>query len=670
MRRSLLLLLFALTALPAFADTGAQRQAFLDAEAALKRGDRAGYDRLLARLDDYPLRPYLVHADLTRRLSQRPSAEVHRFLAEEDGTVLGERLRGAWLERLATLGDWPGYLEFHRPDGNTATDCRRRHALLATGRRDEALDGLEAVWLTGRSLPDACDPLLDVWRAKGLTPELIFERLRLALEAGQTGLAGYLAKSLPEADRVPANRWIALHRNPERLEGTHIDPASHPRAADLLRHAYIRHTRNDPQAAAALWDARKAALALPVDHAMAIEREIALRLALRRLPEAGPRMARLDPQAFDTTLREWQARRAIAAGDWAQLAAAIQAMDPAARAESTWRYWEARALEAQGEAAAARPLYEGLAEERHFYGFLAADRIRQPYRIGHRPTRADEARVAEIASHPAIRRAKELYTLGRTTDARREWASALGDLDKPGREIAAMIADRLGWHDRAIVAAARAEAWDDINLRFPIDHRLIVAQEAQRHEINPAWAFAVIRQESAFLSEARSSAGAVGLMQIMPATAKTIAARAKVNLRGTQTLLDPAQNIRLGTWYLRHNLDQFGGNPVLASAAYNAGSHRVRSWLPADGSMEADAWIETIPFNETREYVKRVMTYKLLYEIRLGMPPTQVGMNLAPIAPRDDLERTRLVHIRSFPPVLARGQPFCDAPGYTEAPCS
>lgn len=633
-----------------------QRKNFLDAEAALKRGDRTGYERRLAALADYPLHPYLIHADLQGRLARLSAGEVHGFLEGHDDTLLADRLRDAWLEHLAKAGNWPLYLEFHRPDGSQSTECEYRQALLATGRRDQALQGFESIWLTGRSLPSACDAALAAWQAGSLTDELVWERLRLALEAGETGLAGYLKRMLPRHEQTWAGRWIDLHRKPEGLAAVNWKAGAHLRAGVILRHALIRLARLDPARAADLWAARKGGFGLDQAAADAVEREIALRMALRGMPEAGARLAALPARAFDSTLRQWQARRAIAEGDWTTVSRAIHSMDAADRADGTWRYWEARALEARGQTGAAKNLYATIAGERSFYGFLAAERINRPYRIAHRPIAHDERAIAAVAAQPTVRRAAELYALGRIIDARREWEHALRDLDNRGRELAAVIADRWGWHDRAIISAARAESWDDINLRFPIDHASLVSREAKRHEISPALAFAVIRQESAFMADVRSRAGALGLMQIMPSTARTIAPKAKVRYRGASALLDPAQNIRLGTWYLRDNLDLFGSHPALAAAAYNAGRNRVMTWLPETGEMAADAWIETIPFNETREYVKRVLSYRVLYEVRLGLPVTSLRELLAPIAPRGDLERLRLVHLRSLDnvPVSAR----------------
>ena len=196
---------------------------------------------------------------------------------------------------------------------------------------------------------------------------------------------------------------------------------------------------------------------------------------------------------------------------------------------------------------------------------------------------------------------------------------------------AAKLADEWGWHDRAIATLARARYWDDLELRFPLAHQQVVLTQAKRQKVNPAWAFAIIRQESAFTTDARSHAGAMGLMQLMPRTARTVARSMKMQPPRRYDLLKIDTNIRLGVRYLKKVQDRNQGHPVLATAAYNAGQSRVTQWLPEQGSVAADVWIETVPFQETRDYLKRVMTYTVIYEQRLGRDPVPLLERMSPI---------------------------------------
>jgi soluble lytic murein transglycosylase len=272
-----------------------------------------------------------------------------------------------------------------------------------------------------------------------------------------------------------------------------------------------------------------------------------------------------------------------------------------------------------------------LAGERDYYGFLAADRVGQVYRFGHDAVPFTETDLAAAEALPGIARARELLRVGLTIDARREWRDAIRDLDDRQLEIAAVLAGRWGWHDRAIVTVARADHFDDLDLRFPLVYQDLVLSNARATGLDPAWVYGVMRQESAFWEDARSRSGALGLMQLMPSTARETARRLRERVDDVYDLLSPPKNIRLGVAYLRRVLDRFDGHQGLATAAYNAGPGRVRSWLPGSHPLAADIWVDTVPFNETRGYVKRVMAYTAIYEHRLERPVRPLKGRLPPV---------------------------------------
>ena len=250
--------------------------------------------------------------------------------------------------------------------------------------------------------------------------------------------------------------------------------------------------------------------------------------------------------------------------------------------------------------------------------------------MAHRPLDFEQEELSSLNNIPAFVRARELFVLERTTDARREWQWAVKDMSKAELLKAASLANQWGWYDRAIMTVALARYWDDLELRFPLAHQKLVVSQAKRRNINPAWAFAVIRQESAFSPDARSHAGAMGLMQLMPRTARQVARNLKIRMRSKSDLLNVKTNIRLGVGYLKKVYDRFDGHKVLATAAYNAGGHRVKQWLPEE-SQDADLWIETVPFSETQDYLKRVLTYTAIYEQRLGMMTVPISQRMTPI---------------------------------------
>jgi len=286
----------------------------------------------------------------------------------------------------------------------------------------------------------------------------------------------------------------------------------------------------------------------------------------------------------------------------------------------------------------ARSIYLLSSDTRSYYGFLAADRAGLSYQLNQRTVRYPANDLQTLAKLPAIERARELHAIGRVVDARREWTYAIQRMDKSQMLIAAQLAHEWSWHDRAIVTLMQADYWDDLEKRFPLAHRELVMTQAKQQRIEPAWAYAIIRQESAFTEDARSHAGALGLMQLMPTTAKQVAH--SMRLRFTRSdLLDADINVKLGVNFLRKVIDKFKGNKVLATAAYNAGERRVMKWLPKEGSIPADIWVELVPFNETRDYCQRVLTYTAIYEQRLGLHPVPLMERMVPI-PADLREGT------------------------------
>lgn len=670
-----LLLTFTALSLPALAapmDSPPQRERFLEAEAALERGDHEAFRTHLAALEDYPLRPYLLQADLQARLGQAGDAEIRPFLERWGDTPPGRQLRARWLRHLAQEGRWQAFLQDYTDGLGTALTCHRHTALLRTGQRQRALEGVEKLWLVGHSQPEACDPIFDAWReAERLTPDLAWERFALAMEAGETGLARYLTRYLSTNDAPWAQRWLQLRRDPEGVAQLHWRADLHPRAGAILEDTLRRLARREPRQALAAWEAAENRWGLPRQAALELRRYIALRLTLREMADALPHLETLPDHVFDDQLRAWQTRAALSVQDWQAVAESITRMSPEARTEVPWRYWHARALERLGDQNTAHRLYAQVAQERNFYGFLAADRIQAPYRIGHRPLQISAARLQSVAEHPALQRALELHALGRIIQARREWYALQHALQ--GRDLlaAAQLAHGQGWHDRAIFAVARAGHYDDIDLRFPLVHAGLFQDKAGAQGIAPAWAMAVARQESAFMGDARSHAGALGLMQIMPATGRAMAPHVGLQLGHPFRLLEPEVNVSIGTYYLRRNLDRFGGHPMLSTAAYNAGAGRVDRWLPEDQPMAADIWAELIPYAETRKYVRRVLTYRVLYEVRLGHTPTTLSSLLPPVAPAERLIQAGIAHQtlwRENGGDPAR-TPICDAPGYTDRPC-
>lgn len=611
-----------------------QRQTFVAAEQALEAGEHDRFAELKTKLADYPLYPYLLYQELADGLSTADAKAVRAFLKTWADTPLAWQLRRRWLTQLAERDRWRDYLADYRPTNDITLQCHRLTALIRTGQADKALPAAEALWLHGDSRPAACDPAFARWQQAGNpSPALAWKRIDLAMRAGNLQLAGYLKRFLPAGERAWADHWMHLYRHPERLADLKAPGASHPYLRHMQAHVLGRLAAVDPLAALAQWQAWAGKLKFtPADR-----RRVTWRLAVNLFDEPGDAaaafFAKLKPRSGDTRLHELRLRAALQRGDWQGYLARLADLPPALRDTASARYWQARALEQTGRKPEAVAVYRELAEDRGYHGFLAADRLGLPYHLEHSSAPADADALAALAHRPGLQRSHELFALDRRMDARREWRGATADLDQARLIGAAKLAETWGWHDQAILTIAQGRYWDDLELRFPLAYRDTVEAQAQRQALDPAWIYAVVRQESAFMFDAQSRVGATGLMQLMPATARHVARRLPEHIRvNSSQLRRPELNITLGSAYLREMFDGLYDNRVLATAAYNAGPDRVRSWLP-DRPMAADLWVALVPYGETRKYLQRVLAYMVIYQSRLGREPVRLSDQMPPIQP-------------------------------------
>ena len=609
-----------------------QRSNFLAAERALNKGKTREYLKLRAALENYPLYPYLEYREIRRNLSRESPERVREFLNSYADTPLAWRLHNAWLNRLARRGDWETYLDFSEPGGSTKRRCTRLQALIKTGQADFAYSQVESLWLKGESQPRECDPVFKAWREAGhLTPDLVWSRIELAMSGRELRLARYLGRFLEPRDRDWLDLWLKVHRNPERQLKAQALSQDHAQRNAIILHGIKRLARRNPVKALNAWEEFRTQYAFTLREQLAAERNLALAL-VRRNQDADnlAHLERIEPCENDMRLHEARIRAALGHHDWETALAWIEALPAQEQDDSRWRYWRARMLAELGHQAEAEALFETLATERSYYGFMAADRLGSAYNLENDPLQVQGEELDRLLRLEGVQRAYELRALGRMTSARREWQWMLRSLDERQLQVAAKLAQDWDWHDRAILTAARTGYWNDLELRFPLEHRPWIEKQAETRKLDSAWVFAVVRQESAFLSDARSHAGALGLMQLMPDTARRVARSLGKDSPQKTDLLKPTVNIRYGTAYLRTVLDVFGQHPVLATAAYNAGPHRVRAWMP-ETSMPADIWVEIVPFPETRGYLRRVLAYTIIYEQRLGLQPKPLHERMPPI---------------------------------------
>jgi len=604
-----------------------QRQYYDQAKAALAKGDKGPYQRYASALRDYPLEPYLAYDELTARLKWASNDEIEKFLAEHGDLPQISWMKLRWLRWLAERGEWQTFINYYDPALNfTELDCLYGQYQLSHGMRAEGNATAEKLWLVGKSQPNACDPLFALWAAEGqLTEQKRWQRAKLAAEARNYGLVTHLIKSMPTLGNH-GKTLLQVAQKPELLKQTSRFTQTDPAMADVVGLGLRRLARQDPESALKLLDGYAQRMKFSSEEQVAIAREIGLTLAKRFDSRALQVMAKYDPELRDNTVSEWRARLLLRLGRWDEANQLTRRMPAELGNTNRWRYWQARSLQlAQPNSQEPKALYQALAKERDFYGFMAADQVQAPYQLNNKPLALSPQTIQKVRNSAAIRRALEFHARGQVADGRREWYNVSRLFSRDEMVAQARLAYEMGWYFPAIRTISQAQYWDDLEVRFPMAHREHLVREAKNRDIHSSWVFAVTRQESAFMADAKSHVGAMGLMQLMPATAKETAKRFGIPLSSPQLAYRPEINIQLGAAYLSQIYGQFNGNRVLASAAYNAGPGRVRQWLRGADHLSYDVWIENIPFDETRQYVQNVLSYSVIYGEKLNAPQPLVA---------------------------------------------
>jgi len=609
-----------------------QRPLFLRAEMAIKQGRTTEADGLMAELTDYPLFPYLLYQKLVRELDNTDSIE--KFLDRFGQTRLAVLLRQRWLERLATQGEWSKYAQNYRNTENINLQCNYSLALANSDRKIEAFSGAEKLWPTGNTLPESCERLFRLWQASpSFTTGHIWKRFALAIQKGNRPLTDDLQTLLTPDLLAQAKLWRQVQANPRLvLTCSTLNPKD-PASGLIFAYAIDKLAAEDPLLAQTAWVLHKDRFIIDAEEAARIDRRTALALAGQRASQAGAYLLELPDANADAQIRGWRVRAALSREDWPGILATIELLQAGERKQSQWLYWRARALEMVGESKTATEIYKLAAKERDFYGFNAADRIGVDYALTSKPTPIGEAELKQLAEKPSFLAIHELLALNRDGEARSEWFHAIKLLLPNEVVAAAKLAQVWGLDNLAINTAAQAVQWDDLTLRFPLGTNSMVLKESQSQGADPAMIHALVRRESAFDPNAGSPAGAMGLMQLMPATGELMARRLNEMLPSANALLEPERNLRYGIAYFNQLMEKFGNHFGLAAAAYNAGPNRAAHWIPAGHALPADTWVETIPISETRQYVAAVASYAVIYQSRLGQPLRRIRYLLPDVPP-------------------------------------
>jgi soluble lytic murein transglycosylase len=629
-------LLLALSAAPAFG--AGQDDSLLAAFDAYRAGDAMKLSRHAKKLDaQHVLTPWVEYWRLSLRLEDAQADDVRQFLAAHGDTYVGEVLRTEWLKVLGKRADWKEFDPHAAHFGREDLEIRCYAWLSRALRGDEAAlgEGL-AMWLEPRELPQGCDELADkLWEEKRLPVTDVWQRVRVLFENGQITAAKEALAYLPK-DEAPDERALAeAARHPKRLLDKLPKNMERRASREVVVLAAIRQARNDPEKAA---EALEGALSqrLSDEDLRYLWGRVGYEAARQHLDDAPKWYARAADARMDDEQLAWKARAALRRGHWQTVRDTIDRMSPEVRRYSAWTYWYGRALAAHGEETASRAYYLRIAGQGDYYGLLADEELGYVGTLPQSTYAPTEGDVDKAKRDPGLARALELMRLGMRTEGVKEWLFSIRNFDDVQLLAAAELARRLEIYDRTIHTAERTVRTHNYSLRYPMPFQDVFIEYASSHGLDEAWVLGLARQESRFIADARSSAGAAGLMQIMPRTAQFVASKIGMRKFRRGDVTDVQTNVQLGSKYMKLVLDQLG-HPVLASTAYNAGPSRARRWRDAK-PLEGAIYIETIPFSETRDYVRKVMANSVFYSAVLQKKPTPLKSRLGTISARDGSE--------------------------------
>ena len=619
------LFLTTLNAPLAFANTASitqQRSLYNQAKLALSKNDASVYLNNSAALRNYPLTPYLAYDELTQRLPTASNNEVEKFLLEHGDLPQINWMKLRWLRLLSERQQWPLFLKYYSPELNfIELDCRFAQYQLQSGQSQAAFATADKLWLSAQSQPNACDPLFDSWRAAGqLSEDKVWQRLKLATDARNYGVATYLISQL-SSQQPYGQQLVDVAKTPTLLKQTQRFSGRDNRSAEVIALGLRKLATQDLDASVQLLNHYERQVTFSPEDQLTLANDIGIRLAKRFDARALTVMQKYDPHMQNSNLTEWRVRLLLRLGRWDEAHQLTRKLPAELAHSNRWRYWQARSLQlAQPSSQQPLVMYQPLARERDFYGFMAADHSQQPYHLQHQALAMQPKTLQKLRNSAGMQRALEFNARDEVTESHREWYHLSNFLSREELVAQARIAYDMGWYFPAIRTISKAQYWDDLEIRFPMAHQRNFETEAKVRNINTSWMFAITRQESAFMIQAKSHVGAMGLMQLMPATAKETAQRYGIPMATPRSAVNPNINIQLGAAYLSQVLGQFDGNRVLASAAYNAGPGRVRQWLRDAKHLPYDVWVESIPFDETRSYVQNVLTYSVIYGEKLKAP--------------------------------------------------
>lgn len=548
-----------------------------------------------------------------QQLPFQASTEFIEFVKET--TPLSNKLRDKWLYELARKKEWNHYTTYYQPTNDINLACYYQMALYQVGRKREAIKGSIPLWLSGESRPKSCNTLFELILQDPLfNQNLITQRIALSLEKRNVQLARYLLKRYKKPKTKEIQILSAITQRPQAI--TQLTPG------ELNGYFYLYGLKRliaiNMDKAIAFWQETNAKQVMNQAQQQAFISQVALYKAMRNNQDAAQWFSLIKPEYATDTLKEWEIRYALKNQNWQHVIELIQHSNN--KEAACWQYWLARSLEKQGKKSEAMAIYQPLSKNRHYYGFLASIRLKNtPSFINEKPN----SNVATLRPYyPIIDQIRTLYRAKEHLQASRLLNDFISELPKEEASALVYWVDKeLQWHGKTVFLSNNETLTNQLALRFPLAYQDTISNYAKKYAVRPEFVYAIIRQESSFREDATSFAGARGLMQIMPQTAQVVSKANQIDYRDQKQLFLSQKNINIGIAYLKDLAKRFSQHPVLMAASYNAGPRQVVYWLKNHPPKEVDEWIETLPWQETRNYLKNVMAFYVVYQYRLNQKP-------------------------------------------------
>ena len=585
------------------------------------KGDATKVLQAKKQLQGYRLNHYLDYALLKANISSLPLVEIKAFQAKHPNSPLVKSLEDMLTYELGKQGQWQEYLSrYVNKQGSQKKHCWYLQARISTKDLIGLPQAITNTWMNGLSLPDACNSVFKWWQQEGhLTDKLIAQRIKLNFKVNNSSTARFIAAKMTQqptwvqhAQDLMSDPLLALKKSLNWQDTSEI------RELVYIKSKIMAQKRPDEMYQ--LWPQLKSHFTFTTKQIAQVERTNALFAAVDYLPFTLKAMNNLAPAQKDAQIHAWKVRYNLNKNNWQAVVDTIKAMPVFQQNKDSWQYWLARALAKTGNQKQAKSLFNQLAKKTSYYGFLAADHMRLPYEICSNDI--DAEKIVKMPDN--LLNAFELFAMDMITEARKEWIVGYRQLTIGQRRYLADIALQKGWYNKVSAIMGALGLWNNYEMRFPLAYKTEISQLAKKYNLLPQWIMSIIKQESAWQTDAISRADARGLMQIIDPTAKRLSKKLGINYWGKPQLHNASFNLKLGIFYQRQLFDEFNNHPMLALASYNAGETKANDWL-SGFSTSPDIWSETIPYLETRDYIRKILTNITIYDWLINNNPRRIS---------------------------------------------